>query len=70
MKLQKGHFCARSIFKKKQKKTPNAKNTTLHLIDVDLTLRKRQNANPHSNPDPNSDTKISFLGLVNLLIHL
>ena len=65
MKLQEGHFCARSIFKKK-----HTKNTTLHLIDVDLTLRKRQNANPHSNPDPNSDTKISFLGLVTLLIHL
>ena len=48
----------------------NAENTTLHLIDVDLTLRKRQNANPHSNPDPNSDTKIYFLGLVNLSIHL
>ena len=62
-----GHFCARSIFKKYRQ---NAKNTTLHLIDVDLTLRKRQNANPHSNPDPNSDTKISFLGLVTLLIHL
>ena len=68
MKLQKGHFCARSIFEKKTRQ--NAKNTALHLIDVDLTLRKRQNANPHSNPDPNSDTKISFLGLVTLLIHL
>ena len=52
------------------KKKKNAKNTTLHLIDVDLTLRKRQNANPYSNPDPSSDTKISFLGLVTLLIHL